>query len=190
MSVAENVAFGPRMRKLPGIEKIVEAALATVHLSGFGSRSVDSLSGGERKRVAIARAIASKPAVLLLDEPMNGLDAKLRERMKALLRELRESTGITVILVTHDIDEAFSISDKIVVMNNGSVEQAGTPLEIFTEPATVFVRDFVSDYVIAEGTASSTGGKAFIEGSFRIPSGGRKPGKKAYVNIKKGSWRW
>lgn len=188
MSVLENVAFGPKMRKLSVPQKIAKDALSTVHFSGFEGRSIETLSGGERKRVAIARAIASKPSVLLLDEPMNGLDARLRENMKAFLRELRGRTGLTIILVTHDIDEAFSLSDKIVVMNNGSVEQIGSAIEIFTKPATEFVREFVSDYIIATAKGKKVGGKGFIEGKFRLPAA--KTSGMAYVSIKKWNYRF
>lgn len=169
MNVFDNVAFGPRQKKMPDVQERVARALALVHLNGFEKRDVTKLSGGEKKRVAIARAIAFEPNALLLDEPLNGLDARLKEKTKLLLRELREKTRITIIMVTHDIDEAFSLSDNIAVMSTGKLEQFGSPVEIFTKPKTGFVKDFVSDYILVKARGKKIGGKYFAEGKFCVP---------------------
>ncbi len=187
MDVHANVAFGPKMKGLGGAEEIdaiVSEALGTVRLSGFGTRSPGTLSGGERRRVAIARAIAARPAVLLLDEPMNGLDAKLKEKMKLFLRGLQRNTGLTIVMVTHDLDEAFFLSDQIVVIDNGRVQQSGSPEKIFLKPRTGFVKEFVSDYVLAEATQ---GGRGSAEAKFSFPLKGK--GGKFLVALKKTNYR-
>lgn len=187
LNVFDNIAFGLRMRKEKNIEEKVLKALELVHLKGFEKRNVNNLSGGEKRRTAIARAVAFKPDLLLLDEPLNGLDAKLKEKMKVFLKELSEKTKLTIIMVSHDIDEAFFLSDKIIVMNSGKVEQAGKPEEIFLQPENEFVRDFVSDYILVEGKKKSVNGKDFIEGKFLLPA---KKGKgKAFINFKKTNYK-
>ncbi len=183
MDVLSNVSFGPRMKKEIGHARMARRALDLVHLNGFETRSINSLSGGEKKRVAIARALAFKPAALLLDEPFSGLDANLKEKMKSLVLELKEKTGLTIVLVTHDLDDAFFLADRMVVVNNGEVEQEGAPAEIFLKPCTRFVKEFVSDYVVAEGK----GGKGFVEAKFRAPAA--KPGK-VIVGVKKSNIRF
>lgn len=145
LDVRSNVAFGLEVRGEKNIDEKVDSALASVGLSGFGKRSIEHLSGGEKKRVAIARALAYLPKVLLLDEPFNGLDGNLRAKLKSLLKELQKKFGLTIIMATHDLNDALKLSDKIVVMNNGRIEQAGSPKEILFKPKTFFVRDFVSD---------------------------------------------
>ncbi|MCR4369074.1 MAG: ABC transporter ATP-binding protein [archaeon] len=180
LNVFENVAFGPKMKKMKNIEARSLAALKIVHLFGFERRDVNSLSGGEKKRVAIARAIAFEPNLLLLDEPMNGLDAQLKEKMKVFLKELRATTGLTMVLVTHDLDEAFFLSDQIIVMDNGAIEQSGTAQEIFLSPKTGFVKSFVSDYHVSE--AKKTGSGVF-EGKFEVKS--PKGSKRAFFAVKK-----
>jgi putative spermidine/putrescine transport system ATP-binding protein len=145
MTVAENVGFGLKMRKLPQAERSRRTAdaLSLVHLPDFGARYPHQLSGGQQQRVAIARALVINPRVLLLDEPFAALDRKLREEMQIELRELTRRVGITSIFVTHDQEEALTLSDRIVVMNAGRIEQVGTPDAIYSRPETRFVADFM-----------------------------------------------
>ncbi len=145
LTVAENVGYGLVARKVSKPERArrVEEALALVHLTDFASRYPRQLSGGQQQRVALARAIVIRPAVLLLDEPLGSLDRKLRERMQVEVRQLQRTLGITTIFVTHDQEEALSMSDLVGVMNGGRLEQLGTPAEIYERPATAFVADFV-----------------------------------------------
>lgn len=145
MTVAENVAFGLKMRKTakPEIEKMVKEILKTVDMEGYSERFPKELSGGQRQRVALARALVVKPELLLLDEPLSNLDAKLRVKMRVEIRELQQKLKITTIFVTHDQEECFSISDKVAVMNNGIIEQYDTPERIYMRPASEFVARFV-----------------------------------------------
>ncbi|ASJ09535.1 spermidine/putrescine ABC transporter ATP-binding protein [Thermococcus siculi] len=145
MSVFDNVAYGLKLRKLPKeeIRKKVEWALELVKLKGFEDRYPTQLSGGQQQRVAIARALVVEPKVLLLDEPLSNLDAKLRLEMRSEIRRIQRELGITVIYVTHDQEEAMAISDRIAVMNVGTVEQVGTPKEIYETPRTEFVASFM-----------------------------------------------
>jgi spermidine/putrescine ABC transporter ATP-binding subunit len=145
MTVAQNIAFGLKMRRVPRAERAsrTAAALAMVHLPDFDARYPHQLSGGQQQRVAIARALVIKPRVLLLDEPFAALDRKLREEMQMELRELTRRVGITSIFVTHDQEEALTLSDRIVVMNAGRIEQVGTPDAIYSRPETRFVADFM-----------------------------------------------
>ena len=145
MTVAENVAYGLKVKGVGKSERRerAAAALATVRLPDVGSRRPAQLSGGQRQRVALARAIVGRPRVLLLDEPLGALDLKLREEMQSELLRIQREVGITFIYVTHDQDEALSMSDRIAVFNNGRIEQIGTPREIYGEPATRFVAGFV-----------------------------------------------
>ncbi|MDQ1381237.1 MAG: putative spermidine/putrescine transport system ATP-binding protein [Actinomycetota bacterium] len=145
MSVAQNVAYGLRVRRVPKPERTrrVDEALATVRLDDFGSRRPHQLSGGQRQRVALARALVNRPAVLLLDEPLGALDLKLREEMQVELKGIQQDVGITFIFVTHDQQEALTMSDRIAVFAEGRVEQVGTPVEIYERPTTQFVAGFV-----------------------------------------------
>jgi putative spermidine/putrescine transport system ATP-binding protein len=145
MSVAENVAFGLEMRNVsrPEIERRVKEALSRVRLAHLAGRLPKQLSGGQQQRVALARALVIEPTVLLLDEPLSNLDAKLRHEMKTEIRQLQKSLALTTIFVTHDQDEALSVSDRLVVMSAGKVEQIGTPREVFERPASAFVADFM-----------------------------------------------
>ena len=188
LNVFDNIAFGLKMRKTKKelTEKKVFDAIKLVHLEGFEKRKTTNLSGGEKRRVAIARAIAFEPDLLLLDEPLNGLDANLKEKMKVFLKELSEKTKLTIIMVTHDIDEAFFLSDKIVVLNNGKKEQEGKPTEIFLNPRNEFVKNFVSDYVLIEGKQKTVNGKKMIEGKFLLPAKGKG---KAFINFKKTNYK-
>jgi len=145
MTVLENVAYGLRVRGVPKKERLerATAALETVALGTFGARKPSQLSGGQRQRVALARATVVQPKVLLLDEPLGALDLKLREQMQVELKELQRSLGITFIFVTHDQEEALTLSDRIAVFNNGRIEQLGTPAEIYEAPTSPFVANFV-----------------------------------------------
>lgn len=147
MSVFENVAFGLRMQKTPAVEIVtrVNEALAMVQLESFAYRRPHQLSGGQQQRVAIARAVVNRPKVLLLDESLSALDYKLRRQMQSELKALQRKLGITFVLVTHDQEEALTISDRIVVMNDGHIEQDGTPREIYEEPANLFVARFIGE---------------------------------------------
>ena len=155
LDVFENVAFGLRLRKLPtaGIDERVARVLDQTGLAGFARRSPSQLSGGQQQRVALARCIVMEPRVLLFDEPLSNLDAKLREQMRVEIRDLQQRVGITSIYVTHDQVEAMSISDEIVVMKSGVIEQRGTPHAIYARPANRFVADFVGKANFVEGTA-------------------------------------
>jgi putative spermidine/putrescine transport system ATP-binding protein len=145
MSVLDNIEYGLRVKKVAKPERVERArqALADVRLDGFGDRAPSALSGGQRQRVALARALVNRPRVLLLDEPLGALDLKLREQMQVELKEIQREVGITFVFVTHDQDEALTMSDRIAVFNEGRIEQIGTPLEVYEHPATMFVAGFV-----------------------------------------------
>ena len=145
MSVAQNIAYGLRVRRVPKAERTrrVDEALASVRLDDFGARRPHQLSGGQRQRVALARALVNRPAVLLLDEPLGALDLKLREEMQVELKGIQQEVGITFIFVTHDQQEALTMSDRIAVFADGRIEQVGTPTDIYERPATQFVAGFV-----------------------------------------------
>ncbi len=147
LTVFDNVAFGPHLHGVRGDElrQAVAEALATVGLAEFANRKPAQLSGGQQQRVAIARAVVNKPRVLLLDEPLSALDYKLRKRMQVELKQLQRRLGITFIFVTHDQEEALSMSDRVAVMNEGRIEQLDTPRRIYEEPASVFVARFVGE---------------------------------------------
>ena len=153
MSIAENIAFGLKISKKSKdyINDKIKYALKLVNLSGYEKRSVDSLSGGQQQRIAIARAIVNEPRVLLLDEPLGALDLKLRQEMQYELIRLKNELGITFLYVTHDQEEALTMSDKGVVMNQGYIQQMGTPEEIDNEPENAFVADFIGDSNIIDG---------------------------------------
>ena len=166
MSVADNVAYGLKLKKLPKSEiaEQVEAALTSMDLVRFVNRAPSQLSGGQQQRVALARAMVMRPKVLLFDEPLSNLDAKLRVQMRTEIRSLQQRLGITALYVTHDQDEAMSLSDRIVVMNHGRIEQIGTPEAIYRHPATVFVADFIGSANFLECTLqSASGGNAVVE---------------------------
>ncbi len=153
LNVYENVAFGLRVKKLKEteIKDIVTDMLHLVNLDGFEKRSISTLSGGQQQRVAIARAIANKPKVLLLDEPLAALDLKLRKDMQKELRRIQRQLGITFVFVTHDQEEALTMSDRVVVMNKGKIQQIGTPQDIYNEPENAFVADFIGESNILDG---------------------------------------
>ena len=153
LNVYENVAFGLRLKKLPEetIRPKVLEMLETVGLRGFERRSINQLSGGQQQRVAIARSLVNEPEILLLDEPLGALDLKLRKEMQLELKRLQREMNITFIYVTHDQEEALTMSDTVVVMNGGKVQQIGTPEDIYNEPKNAFVADFIGDSNIVDG---------------------------------------
>ena len=153
LNVYENIAFGLRIKKLPEkeIKAKVEEMLKLVNLSGLEKRNIDTLSGGQQQRVAIARAIANRPKVLLLDEPLAALDLKLRKDMQKELKKIQQQLGITFVFVTHDQEEALTMSDRVVVMDAGKIQQVGTPKDIYNEPRNAFVADFIGESNIVDG---------------------------------------
>ena len=158
MTVRENVEYGLRVKKVPKDERRgrAEDALAMVQLTQFGHRKPGELSGGQRQRVALARALINRPRVLLLDEPLGALDLKLRQAMQIELKEIQQQVGLTFIYVTHDQEEALTMSDRLAVFSHGKVEQVGTPSEVYEEPATGFVAGFVGVSNVLEGAAAET----------------------------------
>src|SRR5882724_10680919 len=154
MTVFENVAYGPTVQRLPKAKtrELVHEKLTLVGLSGLESRSPSQLSGGQQQRVAVARALVMEPQVLLFDEPLSNLDAKLRRRVREEIRELQLKLNLTVAYVTHDQEEALAVSDRIIVMADGRIAQSGTPVELYEQPASLFVADFIGDanVVVAE----------------------------------------
>ena len=154
LDVYENIAFGLKLQKVPAdeIDKCVRKVLKMVSMTDYEDRDVESLSGGQQQRVAIARAIANQPKVLLLDEPLSALDLKMRKDMQIELKEMHKKLGITFIYVTHDQEEALTLSDTIVVMDDGVIQQIGTPTDIYNEPQNAFVADFIGESNILNGT--------------------------------------
>jgi spermidine/putrescine transport system ATP-binding protein len=187
MNVFDNVAFGPRNAKAPKapkaeIEQRVRSMLEVVRLGDFATRRPSALSGGQQQRVALARALVNYPAALLLDEPLAALDLKLREAMQMELKRIQREVGITFVFVTHDQGEALTMSDRIAVMNDGVVEQIGTPREIYDQPASLFVAGFIGSANLLPGTVEGADGDAWsvrltggavvrAQGSYRPTSG-------------------
>jgi iron(III) transport system ATP-binding protein len=183
LTVFENIAYGLRVKRRPKAEisERVERVLNLVELEGFGGRTPEQLSGGQQQRVALARALVMEPKVLLMDEPLSNLDAKLREQMRSEIRHIQKQIGITSVYVTHDQIEAMTMSDRIVVMNEGRIEQVGSPTEIYRRPSSRFVADFigranfvkgtvrgVEDGRLAVDTLGSTLSVAAVHNNFRI----------------------
>ncbi|MGL4760309.1 MAG: spermidine/putrescine ABC transporter ATP-binding protein [Sarcina sp.] len=154
LNVYDNIAFGLKLKKVSkkDIEVKVNEVLKLVSLSGYEKRDIESLSGGQQQRIAIARALVNKPKVLLLDEPLSALDSKLRKEMQLELKKMQKTLGITFIFVTHDQEEALTMSDTIIVMNKGKIQQMGTPEDIYNEPSNRFVAEFIGDSNIIDGT--------------------------------------
>lgn len=167
MNVYENVAFGLKIKKMDNktISSKVREVMKLMNLEGFEKRDIDSLSGGQRQRVAIARAVVNEPEVLLLDEPLGALDLKLRKEMQLELKNIQQRLGITFVFVTHDQEEALTMSDTIVVMNQGVIQQIGTPTDIYNEPKNVFVADFIGESNIVDG---------IMIGDFQVDFRGRR----------------
>ncbi|QSX07056.1 ABC transporter ATP-binding protein [Sedimentibacter sp. zth1] len=153
MDVFENIAFGLRIKKINEsiIKNKVERMLSLFNMKKYAKRTIDSLSGGQQQRIAIARALVNEPKVLLLDEPLGALDLKLRKEMQTELKNMQRQLGITFVYVTHDQEEALTMSDTIVVMNNGIIQQIGTPIDIYNEPGNAFVADFIGESNIIDG---------------------------------------
>ena len=168
MNVHDNIAFGLKIKKMSKSEitRRVKKVLDLVDLEGFEGRSIDTLSGGQQQRIAIARALVNEPEILLLDEPLGALDLKMRKEMQIELKDMHRKLGITFIYVTHDQEEALTMSDKIVVMNNGKIQQIGTPEDIYNEPANVFVADFIGESNIFNGIMTGKLKARFCGGQF------------------------
>jgi iron(III) transport system ATP-binding protein len=185
MTVFENIAFGLEVRKLPKsvIKEKVEKAQKLVHLDQYGTRKINELSGGQQQRVALARALVIEPDILLLDEPLSNLDAKLREETRIEIKRLQVELGVTTIYVTHDQTEAMTMSDRIMVMKDGVVQQIGTPQEIYNRPANHFVASFIGESNIVNGEVVEINGDAvkvkleedvFVTGSMTQSANGKK----------------
>jgi spermidine/putrescine transport system ATP-binding protein len=174
LNVFENIAFGLRLKKTSNeiVEQEVNKALDIVKLSGYGKRQISQLSGGQQQRVAIARAIVNKPKVLLLDEPLGALDLKLRQDMQYELKEMQKELGITFIFVTHDQEEALTMSDTIVVMNVGEIQQIGTPIDIYNEPINRFVASFIGESNIIPAVMKSDLNVHFLGNTFNCVDSG------------------
>lgn len=168
MNIFDNIAFGLKQKKMPGdvIAKKVKKVLELVDLEGFENRSVSTLSGGQQQRVAIARAVVNEPEILLLDEPLGALDLKMRKEMQLELKAMHKELGITFIYVTHDQEEALTMSDKIVVMSEGKMQQIGTPEDIYNEPKNAFVADFIGESNIFNGIMTGKLKARFCGGEF------------------------
>jgi putative spermidine/putrescine transport system ATP-binding protein len=155
MSVAQNIGYGLRIKGVPNAERTrrVERALGMVRLTGLGGRRPNQLSGGQRQRVALARAVINEPEVLLLDEPLGALDLKLRQEMQIELKQIQKEVGITFVYVTHDQEEALTMSDRVAIMSSGKIEQIGSPVEVYEQPASEFVAGFIgiSNVLLREG---------------------------------------
>ncbi len=186
LNVYENVAFGLRVKRMdrPTIDAKVREALRFVNLIGLENRGVAGLSGGQQQRVAIARALVNEPQVLLLDEPLSALDLKLRAEMQYELRELQQRLGITFVFVTHDQEEALALSDEVFVLNNGVIQQRGTPIDIYDEPVNRFVADFIGESNIVPAVMVADGLVEFLGRRFECVDGGFRPDEPAEVVIR------
>ena len=200
LNVFENIAFGLRMKKIPDpadpsgrrmvklseaeIAKRVDEMLEIISLNGFEHRRPDALSGGQQQRVAIARALVNQPKVLLLDEPLGALDLKLRKDMQIELKKIQQQVGITFVYVTHDQEEALTMSDTIVVMDKGSIQQIGTPEDIYNEPKNAFVADFIGESNIIDGIMVADGLVQMYGKKFQCVDSGFAPGEPVDVVIR------
>ncbi len=186
LTVGDNVAFGLKIKKMPNkeIKKKVSEVLKLVGLSGYEKRWPDSLSGGQQQRVAIARAIVNDPDILLLDEPLGALDLKMRKEMQSELKRIQQQVGITFVFVTHDQEEALTMSDVIVVMNNGDIQQIGTPEDIYNEPANPFVADFIGESNILEGVMLKDYEVRFFEHDFKCVDKGFSQNENIWVVVR------
>lgn len=197
MTVSENIAFGLEVRKYPRsmVKEKVEKIQKLVRLEGYGNRKITELSGGQQQRVALARALVIEPDILLLDEPLSNLDAKLREETRLEIKRLQVELGVTTIYVTHDQTEAMTMSDRIMVMNNGEIQQIGTPQEIYNKPLNHFVASFIGESNILEGEILNINGDdvdvkvrdgIVLQGSMKnaSPKANMKKGNKIKLSIR------
>jgi len=186
MNVYENIAFGLKIKKMDKkeIDRKVTEVLRLVNLSGYEKREINSLSGGQQQRIAIARALVNEPQVLLLDEPLGALDLKLRKDMQLELKKIQQSLGITFIYVTHDQEEALTMSDTIVVMKDGKIQQIGTPQDIYNEPVNAFVADFIGESNIIDGVMVKDYFVEFAGSGFECVDKGFKPNESVDVVIR------
>lgn len=186
MNVFENIAFGLRIKKMdePSVKTKVASMLSLVGLKGYEKRTVDSLSGGQQQRIAIARALVNEPQVLLLDEPLGALDLKLRKEMQTELKNMQQKLGITFVYVTHDQEEALTMSDTIVVMNEGIIQQIGTPIDIYNEPKNAFVARFIGESNILDGVMTKDFEAVFAGKTFECVDKGFKPNEAVDVVIR------
>ena len=186
LDVFENIAFGLRIAKVPAeeIEERVTEMLGVVSLKGFEHRKITQLSGGQQQRVAIARALVNRPKVLLLDEPLGALDLRLRKDMQNELKRIQQQMGITFIYVTHDQEEALTMSDTVVVMDKGRIQQIGTPEDIYNEPKNAFVADFIGESNILNGTMVRDGVVRMYRREFQCVDGGFAPNEPVDVVIR------
>lgn len=186
LNVFENVSFGLKLKKrpLPEIKKAVKEALHMVQLDDFANREINELSGGQQQRVAIARALVNEPKVLLLDESLSALDKRLRKDMQFELREIQKKLGITFIFVTHDQEEALAMSDEIFVLNNGVIQQSGTPVDIYDEPINDFVARFIGDSNIVQGRMVKDFEVEFVNKHFECADAGITPGEKVEIVLR------
>ena len=186
LDVYENVAFGLRLAKLPEqeIDERVTEMLEIVSLKGFENRSISQLSGGQQQRVAIARALVNRPKVLLLDEPLGALDLRLRKDMQQELKRIQQTLGITFVYVTHDQEEALSMSDTVVVMDRGRIQQIGTPEDIYNEPENAFVADFIGESNILDGVMLEDYVVKFFGRKFRCLDAGFEPNEPVDVVVR------
>ena len=186
LNVYENIAFGLRLKKTPDTEirTRVKEMLALVNLKGFERKNVNVLSGGQQQRVAIARALINQPKVLLLDEPLGALDLKLRKDMQNELKNIQEKTGITFVYVTHDQEEALSMSDTVVVMADGKIQQIGTPTDIYNEPVNAFVADFIGESNILDGVMIADYKAKFAGHTFDCLDKGFEPMEKVDIVVR------
>ena len=186
MTVRENIAFGLHIKKVDQktIDEKVAQMLELVNLKGFQDRRIESLSGGQQQRIAIARAVVNEPEVLLLDEPLGALDLKLRKEMQLELKKIQQELGITFIFVTHDQEEALTMSDTIVVMNKGVIQQKGTPEDIYNEPANAFVADFIGESNILDGVMVEDFKVIFADREFECVDKGFEPNEDIDVVIR------
>ena len=186
LNIYENIAFGLKIKKVDKatIDKKVKKMLSLVNLEGFEKRDINSLSGGQQQRIAIARALVNEPKVLLLDEPLGALDLKLRQDMQYELKTMQQELGITFIYVTHDQEEALTMSDRIVVMSDGKIQQIGTPEDIYNEPVNRFVADFIGEINMVTATMIEDYKVMFYNRIFECVDKGFKPNEKVDVVIR------
>lgn len=186
MNVAENVAFGLQIKgvKKAETDRRVQEALHLVQLDGYGPREITAMSGGQRQRVAIARAIVNRPKLLLLDEALSALDHKLRVEMQTELRQLQRQLGITFIFVTHDQEEALAMSDQIMIINDGTIQQSGTPVDIYDEPLNHFVADFIGESNIVPGVMKADYLVTIDGQDFECVDAGMRPNERVEVVIR------